>query len=165
MSTIIESDMYVNGTLTAKQFAAPTGSVNADAIVALAGVEASKLQHQHQPVAVLTDHATDAAAGKREVLHVVRGATAQVIAFRAGCTVAATSTGTCSVDLKKNGTTMLSGTITINSGVAAFDLVTGTLSSTDLVAGDVLEAHITAASGSTLPRGIFAQAVIREDAQ
>lgn len=161
--SIQSGDLQVTGRLIAGQFSPPSQCVVADSIQAAAGVEASKLEHQYEPV-FSQEGGTNAAAEVR-VVHVVKGATADIVSFHAGSVVAATSTGTCTVDLKKNGTTVLSGVITLDSTNTAYVVEAGTLSVTTAVAGDVFTVVIAGVSGSNLPQGVFARAVIREDAQ
>ena len=160
----LDSDLYVNGSLTARSVVLPESSVTNASVQAAAGINASKLEHQHQPALVLSDHATDVAA-VRKVIHRVKGATADIVDFRIGCTVAATSTGTATFQLKKNGSNILSAAITLDSGTAAFGTVAAAgYTSTELVAGDVLEVEVLTATGSTLPKGVFAALTVREDA-
>ena len=65
------------------------------------------------------------------------------------------------MDLLKNGTTILTGTISITNSHTAYQIVEGTLSSSTLVADDKLEVNVTI-SGTNEPKGLNACAVIRE---
>jgi hypothetical protein len=71
-------------------------------------------------------------------------------------TAAAVGGATGTVDIKKNGTTILTGTISIDNTLAARTELAGTLSGTPTVQpGDVLEAVVTAnVGGGTLPTGL-----------
>ena len=80
--SVLEGDIYVNGSLVAKTFTAPTSSVSNDAIQASAGISASKLQHQYEPV-YSQDSTTDAVV-ERRVIHIVKGATGSIVSFAAG---------------------------------------------------------------------------------
>jgi hypothetical protein len=163
-SSRTDGNLHVTGTLTAEHMVLSSGAVTDDSVLTGANVAATKLEHQHVITHALTAHAADAAAA-REVIHVVWGATATVIGFAAGSTVAATSTGTATVTLKKNGSTILSGSIVLDSANTAFILEAAPgFTSTALVAGDVLEAEITGVSGSTVPKGVFVRLVVRERA-
>jgi hypothetical protein len=72
---------------------------------------------------------------------------------------------TVTVDVKKNGATVLSSVITLDSGNTARIMENGTLSGTTLAAGDFLEAVIVAtAGGGTIPTGLLVQVIIDEDA-
>jgi hypothetical protein len=158
----LEGDVYINGTLSAKNFNPPDNSITRQEQVA-AGInlDASKVEHRYVKTEALTDHATDSAVVRR-VVHVVQGATATIQSFSAGVTVAATSTGVCAVDLKVNGSSVLSATITLDSANAAFSQEAGTLADADLVAGDVVEISIDSTSGSNKPKGVNATVVIDE---
>jgi hypothetical protein len=143
-----------------------SGTIGDPAVAAGANVAASKLEHQYEPV-YRQESGTTAATG-RQVLHVVKGATGTIMDFRVGAVTAAIGGATATFDLKKNGSTILTGTIGLDSSTAAFALKTPAgYTSTALVAGDVLEVHVTAvaAGGGTLAVGLFAQLVLREKAQ
>ena len=161
----IDDDLTVGGTLTAKNVNHPAGSVTNAAVAAAAGLAASKLEHQHQPCYAQESDTT--AAAEDFVIHVIRGATGRMMAFSAACVVANIGAAVVTVDLHKNGSSMLTAAITIDSGDAAYAIVAGTIdpAKEDLVVDDVLEVVVTvAAGGGTLGKGAFAQAVIVEDA-
>ncbi len=161
----IDGDLTVGGTLTPKYINLPAGSVSNNSVEAGAAMDADKLEHQHQPCYAQESDTT--AAAEDFVLHVIRGATGQMMAFSAGCVVANIGAAVVTVDLHKNGSSMLTAAITIDSGDAAYAIVEGTIdpAKEDLVVGDVLELVVTvAAGGGTLGKGVFAQAVIVEDA-
>lgn len=103
------------------------------------------------------------AASEAHVAHVVYGTTGTLLAFRAGAVTPAGSATTVAVDLKKNGTSVLSSTITLNNSQAAYELVDGTISSQTVAADDVLTVHFTL-TGSNEPQGVFCQIVWNEDA-
>lgn len=98
------------------------------------------------------------------VIHVAYGASGTVVAVRAGVLVAAVGDSTVTVDVKKNGTTILSGVITIDNGNAAYAEESGTVSVPALASGDVIEVVIDATVGTgTLPQGLYVDVVIDED--
>jgi hypothetical protein len=162
--TRIESDLYVTGTISGKAITLPASTVDDTAVKGAAGIQATKLQHQYQHISQPQD-STGTAAVSRKVIHVVRGATGTLVAFETGVIAAAVGAATVTVDLKKNGSSILTATISITSALAAFATTAGTFSSTSVVVGDVLEFHITAvnAGGGTLPQGVFGRLTIRED--
>lgn len=162
-SSRVEGNLHVAGSLTAESMTLASGAVTDGSVQAAANVAASKLEHQYNLTVPLCDHAT-AAAAVRKVAHVVYGATGSVVAFGAGCTVLAAGGGNAVVDLKKNGTTILSSTITLDTGntVNVLEDAAG-FTSTSLVAGDVLEVSIESVA-ATEPKGVFAHLVIREKA-
>lgn len=160
----IPSDVNITGTLTPRSINLPSGCVVDDDVSASADISASKLEHQYQRVSVLCDHATSAAA-KRQQIHRVYGATGTILEFGVAASVAATSTGAAVINLYKNGSTILSATITLDSATAAFTLKEPSgFTSTALVAGDVLEAAIDSVSGSAVPKGVSCHLALREDA-
>jgi hypothetical protein len=67
------------------------------------------------------------------------------------------------VDLQKNGVSILSAPVTLNSSGTNYVSQAATISSAGLVAGDVLEVvTVATAGGGTLPTGVFAAARITE---
>lgn len=73
---------------------------------------------------------------------------------------------TVTVDLKKNGTTVLTAVITLDSGNVAYTVEIGAITTTAYVAGDFFEVVIDAtAGGGTLPQGLGVEVVFRETAQ
>lgn len=164
MSSRLEGDVYINGALSAKTFNPPDSTITRNAQIGTTSdpISVSKVQHRHIKTVWLSDHATDGAV-KRVVAHVVIGATATIAAFKAGVTVAATLTGAVVVDLKVNGTSVLSSATTLDSANAAFSQEDAAgFTDTDLVAGDVVEVSINSVAGSTLPKGVHATVVIDE---
>ena len=140
----------------------PAGSFGDPQIGAANPIDAAKLKHQYAP-RLAQAHGT-AATAERRVVHVAR-ASGTVAAVEAGPVVAAVGDSTVSVDVRKNGTTILSAPITIDNGDAAYAKVAGAISSAAYVAGDVFEVVITVTAGTgTLPQGVFATAVFREGA-
>ena len=79
--------------------------------------------------------------------------------------VAALTTATVTVDLKKNGTTVLTGVITLDNGNTAYIPEAGSLGTATYGNDDVLTLVIVAAaSGGTLPTGLGVTVILREDA-
>lgn len=155
-----EGDFYVAGALTCKTFTPPAGSVTNTSVKADAGIESTKLQHRFQQVVAQPN---TAAADETRVAHVVYGASGTIVAFSAGSLAKAVGDATCTVDLKKNGTSVLSAPITLDSGNTNRVAEAGTVTSTSLVAGDVLEVVIDGTIGTgTLPTGVFAQVTLTE---
>ncbi len=158
-------DFNINGTLSCSHFAPPAASIGDAAIAGSAGIQASKLQHQHEPT-YSQEAATNAASGTYAV-HVVYGATGTVLDFKAGAAVVLTGNDTCTVDLLKNGASILTSPISLASTDTNYVTKTAPgFSSTSLVAGDVLSVKVTAThNAGALPKGVFAQVDLREDPQ
>lgn len=105
-----------------------------------------------------------AATAARVPIHLARGA-GTVLAVRAGNVVTATGDSTATVDVRKNGTTILTGTIAFSAGTPAANAVlSGTLvASPTYVTSDIFEAVITVTAGSgTLPQAMFVELVLDE---
>lgn len=159
---VIDGDLTVRGTFRCTSAGLPAASVGDNQFASSDPLSAAKQEHQHEEV-VAQVHGT-AAVTERRVLHVARGA-GSVTAFRAGVVVANVGAATITVDLRKNGTTVLSAVVTLNNTHTAYTKVDGTVSVPTYVAGDVFEVVITAtAGGGTLGQGLFAQGVFREAA-
>lgn len=159
----IDGDLFVGGALGCRTLSPPAGSITNAAVAALAGVSASKLQHQHR---VPWSQANVTAAAETRVVYVCHGTTGTVLAFVAGSIAKAVGDSTATIDLKKNGTTVLSAPIVLDNANTARVVEAGTVSVPALVAGDVLEVVVTVSAGSgTLPTGLFAAVTLEEDAQ
>lgn len=140
----------------------PAGSLGDTEFAAGNPLTAAKQQHQF--VKGYAQAHGSAAADERRVIHVARGA-GTVVTWRAGPVAAAVGDSTCTVDLTKNGASVLSAVPSIDSGDAAFAKLTGTVSGASYVAGDVFEVVIDATVGTgTLPQGVWGEAVFREAA-
>ena len=171
MSARLDEDLYVNGNLSAKTMTVPASSVADLQVAAAANIVTSKVQHKHRHVYGQSGTATTVTIP----VHVVRAttplaggasATATVIDFRAGSIVACIGTATITVDLQKNGSSILTAVITLNSSSTARTPQAATISSGALVAGDWLDAVITATvSTGTLGTGLLVQLEVDESAQ
>ncbi len=163
MTNRIQGNLQVDGRISSTHLDVPAQTITDAAISATAGIAAGKLQHQHQPV--VAQPIGLAAADETRVIHVVRGTAGQAYAFAAGCVVANVGDSKVEVDLLKNGASILSAKIEINSGHANRAVVAGTIPSGTLAAGDVLEVAIDATVGTgTLGQGTFAVLTVRESA-
>jgi len=162
--TRIEGDVFVAGNVRAVSMTVPAGAVDDQAVAAGADIAATKLRHEHRPV--YAQESATAAASEARVLHAVRGVAAEAVAFVAGAVVPAVGDSTVTVDLLKNGASILTAAITLSVAQAAYEIVAGAIASAALVAEDVLEVQIVATvGGGTLPKGVFAALSVHEDAQ
>jgi len=161
----LEGPLTVDGLLIPKTLSIPAGAVDDQAVAANADITSTKIEHQHRPI-YAQESATTAIAETRTI-HVVRGTSGKVDDFRAGSIVAATGNATMTVDLKKNGTTVLSAAIVLDSTNTARVPEAAVIdpNAQDLVVDDVLEIAITVAAGTgALGQGLFAVPTIREKA-
>ena len=139
------------------------GFLESGHVEASAGIEASKLEHQHRAT-YAQESATTAAAANDRVIHVVKGTTGTLKTFSAGCVVANIGNSTIDVDLHKNGVSVLTAAISIDSGDAAYAIVAGIIDTAAVVADDVLEVVVTVTAGTgTLGKGVFASLDLWED--
>lgn len=160
----IDGDLYVSGNIAGKTFTPPASSITNAAVIAAAGISSSKLQHRYRP-SLSQAHGT-AGTTERRVVHQVVGATGTLNSVRAQLSVAPIGAATHVIQVKKNGTDILSTAITLDSGNTAFIDETDTgFTSTALVNGDVLEITVTAtAGGGTLGQGLHVMIDLDEDA-
>jgi hypothetical protein len=159
-TTVIESDVLIRGALVAESFTNPAQSVNSDAIKTGANLDADKLENR-----VYSSHAQPNSAATTETrpLFVARKA-GTVNSVLAGSIAKAIGDSTVTVDVRKNGTTILSGVITLDNANTARVGEAGTISVPAFVAGDWFEVVITATIGTgTLPQGVFVQCEMDQD--
>lgn len=154
-----EGDLYVTGNIGGGTLSVPASTLTDAGVSASADITATKLEMQKS----FTYGQNGTASSVTVPIHSVYGATGAVVAIKAGSIVANIGAATVTVDLKKNGTTMLSGVITLDNANTARVAEAGTLSVTSLVAGDLLELVIVAtAGGGTLATGLFVTVTISE---
>jgi hypothetical protein len=141
----------------------PDGVIGDSEIEVGAAIDYLKLGHLHRAL-----HAqAGTVATATTPLGVVVGATGTVKSVRVGTIVPCAGAATITVDIKKNGTTVLSSVVTLNSANTARVAVSGGLSggAVALVAGDFLEAVVTAtAGGGTVGTGLLVEVRWAEDA-
>ena len=90
-------------------------------------------------------------------IHTVRGS-GVVKAVKAGCLVACVGNAVATLDVRKNGTTILTAPISLSESQSAREEVAGVLSGVVAIsAGDVLEVVVAVNAGTgTLGTGLFA---------
>lgn len=166
----IESDLFVQGTLSAQTLSVPAGTVKDADVASGAAIAAAKLEHQYAICYSQAD-GSDVVAAIVPV-HVVRGTTATIKDVEVVC-VDAPSGGNkaFAVDLKKanEGTplpvTVLSLTIAYSSTQSDCEVEPGTISSASLADGDTLLVVVTVSgSTGTQGQGLVVTVTIREDA-
>ena len=161
MGTRMGEDLFVAGNINSRTLTIPAGSVLNAGVGAAAAIAATKLIQQH--IKHVSQESGTAVPDEEFCIHVVYGATGTAVAFEAGAVVVSVGAATVSVDLHKNGTTILSSAITLNSNQTAYETVTATIGTNSLVDGDVLEVLINGTvGGGTLAKGVFASLVLRE---
>ena len=160
MSNRIAGDLFVDGSLQAVEMVLANSSVVNATVSAAADIDASKLEQHHSK----SYPQVGTAATETVVLHVIHGATARVQKVWATNIVNSIGDSTVTVDVKKNGTTVLTGVLTLDVNTGAYGIEKGTISVTAGVVDDVYTAVITATIGTgTLPTGIGVEMRIDED--
>lgn len=159
---IVPDNLSVRGTVVATSISLTSASITSAMIAAGANINADKLEHRH----VITHGQDNAAAAAQErVVHVVKGTTGLIESVSVGSIVAATGDSTVTIDVEKNGTSVLSSAVTLNSSSAALTEIAATVDGAqdDLAAGDILSIVITVSAGTgTLPTGVFVNITLDE---
>lgn len=154
-------DTDVQGKLRAKEFTPPASCITNTAVSASANIAATKLQHRWRAIFNQV-HGTAATAERRAVYYAYT--TGTILRVKAGSVVACVGDSTITIDVKKNGTTVLTGTIVLDNANTAYIVEAAVLSVTALVADDVLEVVQTVSAGTgTLGQGVFVAIDIDED--
>jgi hypothetical protein len=147
-----EGDWHCNGTATFKTLDIPAGTVIDADVSASASIAYTKMESLQRGFYGQDGTAVSASAVS---LGTIRGATGTMLKLSANALTPCVGAATVTIDLKKNGTTMLSSVITLDSGNTAHIEETGTLNVTALAVGDHLTLAIVAtAGGGTLPTGL-----------
>ena len=145
----------------------PDGCVGNDEIEAVAGILYTKLEQKFMKG--YAQESATACADEARVVHVVHGATAEVLGFEVGAVVANLLDAVVDIDLLLNGVSMLNGgtPVQLDLNDAAYAIVAGTIdpAKKDLSDDDVLEISIDGTvGGGTLAKGVFAAVILAEDA-
>jgi hypothetical protein len=143
-------------------FVPDSGSLTNDHIANTTDIDSDKLEHLHKRGTNFALAIGGTPAAREEIVYVCEAATATVRGFHALLNVDGSSTSV-TFDLKKNGTTILSGVVTITNSTGDRVVVDGTISNSALVAGDVLSIQL-AVSSATGASGPYAWAEIDETA-
>jgi hypothetical protein len=159
----MSGNLYVAGTLQAQTLVPSTGSVSNTHVADAAAIEHTKLRHRH----VLTYGQSGTAAAATVPIHLAHAA-GTILAVSAGVIGAHVGDSTTTVDVKRQGTSILTAPIVLDSGNAARTEEAGTLDGAqdDVTAGDLLEVVVTVNAGTgTLGTGLFVNVVVSEDGQ
>lgn len=161
----IVGNLHVTGRLTCGEALLPTSSVVPNNIAAGGTdvIDATKVSTRQR--ATYAQSIGSASVDDTKTIYVANGA-GTVVKFSAGVIVVCSGAATITFDLKKNGTTCLTGVITIDNTHTARQVVNGTLSGGAIAfsAGDVFEVIVDAtAGGGTVGQGAFARLVVDEN--
>jgi hypothetical protein len=159
-STIGDDITYYKAVNFAGTVSLPANAVGDAHVAAASPLGVTKTTHQY----IATYGRPGNATSETDPIHVCKSA-GTIAQVRAGSVTAAAGDSTVTVDIRKNGTTVLAGVITLDSANTAYVSEAGSLSAAGVAANDVLTAVIAAAAGTgTLPTGVFAQVVVQEAA-
>lgn len=160
----VPSDLHVAGIISCNGLNVPNNAVKDASVDSTSPITAPKLQHQHQ---ICWGQARGASptANTGETIYVAYGA-GTIVSFGAGFNVDESGwSGNVTVDLRKNGSTVLSGVITLNSSTVVTDVSPAGIASASYAADDVFEVVTTYTAGAgTPPQGVFCRLVVREAA-
>lgn len=161
--TIVQGDVIQKGLFVPDSITMPANSVSDAAIPAGANVSADKVEARvyagwSQPNSTATAETRSLFVAKRA------GTITDVLA---GSIAKATGDSTVTVDVKKNGTSIMTSTIVLDSTntnrVGEVGALNGSLVA--FVAGDWFETSIAISAGTgTLPTGVFVQLEARQNA-
>lgn len=148
----------------ASSFTLPPNTVGDAQITAAAPLGVTKARRRFNRTARQANGSSIATLTER--IHIGYGANGTVAAVRCQNTGVVGSGGGMSVtvDVKKNGTSILTAVMTINSSTLLNAIVSGSIATAAFVAGDYFDVVVTAtAGGGTLPQGLYVDVVFDED--
>ena len=148
----IDGDMVVKGRLSPTLLDIPDNIIVDADVSSSAKIATTKLQHRHQ---VGFGQPNTAATTETRSLFIARSI-GTIMEIGAGSIAIAIGNSTVTVNVLKNGTTVLTAVITLDNANVARTIELGTISVAGLVAGDYLEVVLVATIGTgTLPTGVF----------
>jgi hypothetical protein len=152
-------DLDITGNLTVGSIDIPAASIGDDEISPTAAIAASKQVHRVYAKYQQSGTAVTATA----LLHTAYAAGTALAVAITTLTVAV-GAATVTIDVKKNGTTILSGIVTLDTGNVAYVAETGTISVPSYATGDTYSAVVVAtAGGGTLPTGLLVELILNEN--
>lgn len=152
--SVINDNLHINGQLSCENFTPPASCVTDNSVSTTAAIDPDKLINRfrrgHAQV-----HGT-AGTTQRIPIHIAKFA-GTITGARAAMSVKPVGDSTHSIQLKKNGSNILSSAIVMDSGNTNYVLEeTAGYTSTSYAAGDFFEADITATAGTgTLGQGLM----------
>lgn len=157
---VFNADVVIRGRLTAQSMTVPSDTITDSNVQSGANFAHAKLQHRH----LLKLHQSGNATAETKPLYIADVA-GSVVSVKAASIVAATGDSTCTIDVRKNGTTVLTGTIVLDNANTARTKEVGTLDGAQALAiGDMLEVVVTVSAGTgTLPTGLLVEVVVAEN--
>lgn len=160
--TTIDGDVQINGALiVTDDFAAPDGSIGDADIEAAAEIDQTKQAHRLN-ITYSQQVGVNGASDARVLYRCYPAGGATILKFGAGCTTLAGAATTMTIDLRKNGTTVLTATFALdNTNTIYVQEDAPGFTSTALAQGDILTAHLTLA-GANPPQGVWVNLIVKE---
>ena len=158
---ILPVDTYVRGNLKMDSIQVPSSSFGDDAFDIASPLGVLKQAHQY-----LVKHNRPVPVTEALTVHQAY-APGVLVQVQATVTTQGSGAATVTVVVRKNGVSVMSATMTVGSGLAAFGVLVGTLNSalTGYTANDVFDLVLTAAAPSgALPAGLLVTLLFREAA-
>lgn len=155
-------DLHVKGILSFDGIEYPTEKLGNEAVDPADPLEVNKVRQQVNRLYTQSKGAAVATVtGVVQHLALTNGSLDSV---QLGLLVASTGAATIVVDLKKNGVTVLTAPVTLNSTHAAYTIVTaGIAGGGGYLADDIFELTVTAtAGGGVVGQGLFVNMTFRE---
>jgi hypothetical protein len=160
--TTLQGNLIINGRVTPKELDYPVGSLTNAGLSPSADLETHKMRHQYR--GVHADKSGTTTAAFSAVLFHAHG-TGELKGFRVGNIAPCIGDSTITVDLKKNGSTVLSSTVVLDNANTArvAEIATVNPSLIAYAANDVFEMVVTVSAGTgTLGTGLFGSATFNE---
>lgn len=161
---ISDCDLHVNGHFSAVSMKLPDGTVTNAMVNGSAAIDATKIIQRVRKT--WSQPSGSAGSTETRVIHVARAA-GTLRTLRVGSVTACGGAATITFDLKKNGSSVLSGgPVILDSSRVAYQEVSATFASTAYVEGDVFELVVVAtAGGGSLGNGPYAELTMDEAPQ
>ena len=160
--TRLQGDLHVTGTISAGTLNIPASTIVDADVSSTAAIDYTKLEHQ--------DHATYAQSGnsvdETKVIHTVHGATCTLLGFEAGSVTPHAGADVCTIDLQKDGVSVLAAPITLDNTNVAYTPEAATINTTAGADGDVYTVVQNFTTGAGTPAtGVYATLTFVEDPQ
>jgi hypothetical protein len=165
VANLVQGDLVVTGNLIPGGLQAPAGSVSASNIGSPAagqpGIASSKLNHREHH---FYNQPNTTIVAATVPIFITYGTAGTVVSFKAGSIAVCTGAATVTVDLYKNGSSILSAPIALNSSSVARVAQAATISTPATAVGDWFDIVVTAtAGGGTIGTGLYVEAIIDEN--
>lgn len=159
---VLNENMHIGGQLSCETFTPPAACVVNASVSSTAAIDPDKLINRFRKT--YSQPHGSAGTSVRQTIHTAKF-DGTISACYASMSVAPLTTATHTVQIKKNGTDILTSAITFDNGNANFDDEAAPgYTSTSYVAGDVFEVVTTAtAGGGTLGQGLSVEMQFDEE--